>query len=129
MKKFKICQKCGKIWGSREEFLALDDLIPLGFQAHFLDGSKSVLLFEHEAANCGTTLAVAVTEMIDLFPEYNQMPVAVNTSECTGLCLTDNRLEPCGNSNCRNALVRKFVAELNERKRHQQKSQSERQAS
>ncbi len=116
---FKKCQKCGKIWGTRDEFLDLTDLNPLGFQAHFTDGSKSILFFTHMSENCGTTISIPVFEFLDFFPAYEEMPLDLNGPECDGLCLRDNRLQACSNPNCRNALVREFVQTLKEKKKQQ----------
>ncbi len=118
MDAFKICRSCGKIWESRDEFLKLDGLIPLGFQAHFLDGNKSILLFHHDAPNCQTTLAVPVMLFKDLIPGLMERETAFLTSECNGLCLTDNRLVSCGHPYCRNALIRQFAADLAARKKN-----------
>lgn len=111
-KPIKICQGCGKIWETLDDFLKLEDLIPIGFQAHFLDGDKSILLFHHDRPNCGTTLAIPVTEFAHLIPDFYRWQVEVGTEQCEGHCLTTTDLEPCGHPYCRNALVRDFIQSL-----------------
>lgn len=119
---FKKCRSCGKTWQTAEEFFTLKELTPLGFQAHFFDGSKSLLLFHHNTSTCQTTLAIPVKEIAYLIPGYSETEIAFLSEECPGLCLTDNRLEPCGHPTCRNSLVRNFVQELLDKKKQQQKS-------
>lgn len=116
MKIFKACTKCGKVWKSCEDFLELKDLLPLGFQAHFLDGNKSVCLFQHQVPNCQTTLAVPVILFADVIPGFIQSDDALFSNSCRGICLTDNRLIPCDHPYCRNALVRRFVQKLVKKK-------------
>lgn len=112
MQSFKVCTKCGKVWQTREQFLELEELVPLGFQAHFLDGEKSILMFHHETAGCNTTLAIPLQEFVDLIPGYHETELAYGTDSCRAICLTDNDLMPCDHPNCKNALVRQFVQEL-----------------
>ncbi|MFZ0391794.1 MAG: hypothetical protein WAN36_15140, partial [Calditrichia bacterium] len=97
---FKKCMKCGKLWLNRDEFLDSDELVPVGFQAHFLDGDKSSLLFTHKLDDCNTTLGVPLALFSDLIPGFKDSPNLINSSVCPGLCLTDTDLTPCSKSQC-----------------------------
>lgn len=108
----KVCRKCGAVWNSVEQFLSSNEIVPLGFQAHFSDGDKSVLLFQHNTLGCNTTLALPVGEFSGLIPGYDRTPNAFQSPSCRGICLTNNQLKPCDHPNCRNALVRGFVRKL-----------------
>jgi hypothetical protein len=98
----------------------LENLTPLGFQAHFLDGSKSILLFHHNNTDCNTTVAIPLYEVLDLIPNYFSRESAILSASCRGLCLTDSKLEPCDNAACRNSLVRQYIRSLYEKKHTEQ---------
>ena len=70
MEPFKKCQKCGKVWERRDKFLEMDGLLPLGFQAHYSDGYKSIILFLHDIPECRTTLAIPIIKILDLIPRF-----------------------------------------------------------
>jgi hypothetical protein len=117
MEPFKKCNRCGKIWESRDKFLELDDLLPLGYQTHYSDGFKSVILFLHDVPECRTTLAIPITNILDLIPGFDLMENKMLSEKCRGLCLRDPSLEPCDNNNCRNTLVRNFIRDLYKKKK------------
>ncbi|GAB4335749.1 MAG: hypothetical protein Kow0037_16140 [Calditrichia bacterium] len=111
---FKICTGCAKTWESQSDFLneVNADLCVKGFQADFGSGENSMILFNHNLAHCGTTIAIPVVEFANLMPGYfaHQKPGEVN--DCTGSCLASNDLKTCSALNCRNGLVAEFLASL-----------------
>jgi len=120
MQIFKECGNCGTTWQTAEAFFSPEELTPLGFQAHFFDGSKSLLLFHHHTNECQTTLAIRIKDVAHLIPGYSETESVFLSEKCPELCLTDSHLEGCGHPNCRNSLVCDFVQELLEKKKRQQ---------
>jgi hypothetical protein len=63
---FKRCNLCGKEWHSRDEFLNDRAVVLNGYQwnvqnVHLSVGSGGLLLFTHQAEQCGTTMALSAS--------------------------------------------------------------------
>ena len=63
---FKRCNLCGKEWHSREDFLSDRTVVLNGYQwniqnVHLSSGSGGLLLFTHQSAECGTTMALSAS--------------------------------------------------------------------
>ena len=68
---YKRCQNCGIEWQNRNLFLADPDVYPLGFQPHFNDDVKGIVIFHHQVSNCLTTMAIPLAEFFDLIPGFD----------------------------------------------------------
>ena len=105
---FKTCKQCARVWASREEFFGDRALVLSGCQVETDRPAGSVLLFDHKAPGCGTTLAVSVKELADLYagPVYkvNWAPSA----KCPQHCFNPQDLEPCP-AQCASAFVREIL--------------------
>ncbi|WP_173201595.1 hypothetical protein [Geobacter sp. SVR] len=112
---FKSCPKCFKRWSSRDDFLS-DDLISLiGYQASFDQLENGLFLFTHRTSECLTTLAVCVSEFLDLFSGARCPETKALTRECPRFCLDESNLEPCNNP-CQCAFVRDIMQVIHSRR-------------
>lgn len=99
---FKICNKCGCQWETREKFLSDPDIEVVGYQVFFENLKIGLFLFNH---SCHTTISVEADLLLDLYKGVfypDRKPVA--DRKCPGRCLTDNILSPCSDE-CRCAFV------------------------
>jgi hypothetical protein len=104
-KPFKICTTCGVTWPSRDDFLSDSNVVFIGYQVHFADLAAGHFLFNH---NCGTTLAVLVAALEDLYDGLVFETRITGTDQCPGYCLRENELEPCPKK-CECAFVREII--------------------
>jgi hypothetical protein len=92
---FKQCSACGRKWKTRTEFLRDPELCLVGYQANFLQLEAGFVFFNHDAVDCGTTLAVQAGAFRDLYDgpifeyQYRGEP------DCPGYCLDREELAAC----------------------------------
>ena len=92
---FKICPMCKQRWQKRKQFLD-DPLLELkGYQADIEDPEYGLFLFNHNRADCGSTISIRVGRFRDLYdgPMYSQC--LLEAEECRKLCLHKSNLDPC----------------------------------
>lgn len=110
---FKTCTKCGHEWKARKEFLSDPAVTLIGFQADFEDFKKGFYLFNHilEDFDCNTSIAVRITNFLDLYdgPLFNDLKFG--SKECSGYCAKVDELKRC-TVNCRNAVAREIMLEI-----------------
>ena len=110
---FRFCKHCGKIWPDRESFLADSELSLSGCQVETDDPARSLVLFDHRAPNCGTTLAVEVNAFDDLYDGPRHKVNWAPSAKCYGMCFDPEDLSTCP-AECRNAYVREILKILRE---------------
>lgn len=100
---FKTCPLCSKIWSSREEFLADDDLDLVGYQVNFDELELGLFLFNHRI--CKTTLSIRANLLQGLYtgPVFKER--RRGQKDCPGYCLKSTELEGCP-AECECAWVR-----------------------
>ena len=108
MTPFKICPFCNATWRERDDFLCDEHVTLIGYQADFSNKDRGVYLFNHTLDGCGSTLALEVAKMEDLFNGPILENALVGTPECQGHCLTVRNLEKC-DAPCKNARVRNVM--------------------
>jgi len=110
---FKKCSYCSQIWHSRDLFLADKDIKFNGYQADFESPEEGLFLFTHHLHKCGTTLAVQVSLLQDLYkgPVYTERKM--NSEECPSYCMNVSNFERC-ETKCECAYVRKLIQIVNE---------------
>jgi len=63
---FKICPNCLEVWQTRDDFLD-DSLLHLnGYKADFEKLEYGLFFFTHQKAGCHSTLALEVSDFLDL---------------------------------------------------------------
>ncbi len=105
---FKSCSQCGREWADREEFLADPQLSLSGCQVETDAPPSSALLFDHQAAGCGTTLAVSIKAFDDLYDGPRHKVNWAPSAKCPGMCFDPENLEACP-AECRAAYVRQIL--------------------
>ena len=105
---FKECLVCNSQWHTRDQFLADEDVVLIGYQANFVVLEKGLFLFNH---SCRGTMSVAVNEFADLShgPVFNERKTGKD--DCAGYCLHRNLLQPCP-AKCECAYVRDILQKL-----------------
>ena len=91
---FKVCPHCHYEWTARNELLADPSAPVIGYQVNYDDPEKGLFLFNHDAPQCGTTMAVAAGEFTDLHdgPRFKQRR---DDTVCPGQCLHKDDFNPC----------------------------------
>ncbi len=117
---FKRCAKCGRIWATREEFIADPEIVPYAYQPNFRDRDKGFYYFNHIlggglAEDCHSTLAVEAQKFYDLCPAPAFDESKFATATCRGLCLQAGALVTCDQP-CRYAYPREVLKRLIELK-------------
>lgn len=105
---FKTCRQCARSWASREEFLGDPALALSGCQVETDRPAGSVLLFDHRAAGCGTTLAIPVRDFADLYAGAVHKVNWAPSAKCPRLCFDPQNLERCP-AQCASAYVREIL--------------------
>ncbi len=108
MNNFKTCPLCQKIWETREEFLNDPEVEIVGYQMHFRELKKGLLLFNH---SCNSTLGIKASAFLDLYPERTYKKNFFGTSECKQLCTNQSDLSRCPND-CECSWVREIIQEI-----------------
>ena len=103
---FKVCPKCGHVWGMREGLLSDPAVALVGYQPHFEELVAGLMLFNHRT--CRTTLAIEVAAFRDLYHGEVFQHRATGTAECLGLCLQRDDLRVCP-ARCECAYVRHIL--------------------
>lgn len=106
---FKVCSMCGKVWRSRQDFLADEDIICIGYQVEFRDLEFGLFQFNH--VTCRTTLAISASRFTDLHTGPVFEAQLTGTAECPGYCLRQDELRPCP-ARCSCAFVRGVLERL-----------------
>lgn len=108
---FKRCPCCGTEWGDRNVFLSDPEVALSGYQVHFVRLTAGLFLFQHERPGCGTTIALPVEEIVDLYdgPVFNQR--TAGSDACPGYCLQQGNLMGCP-VECECAFVRQILTTI-----------------
>jgi hypothetical protein len=102
---FKQCNCCGASWQTRAEFLADPGVMLIGYQSHFEELATGLFLFNHA---CGTTFAVEVGAMRDLYTGPVFRDRVQGSEACLGLCNRRESLDICP-LQCECAFVREIM--------------------
>jgi len=107
-KPFKQCPCCFETWPTRESFLSDNNLDLNGYKADFEKLEYGLFFFTHLQTNCNSTMALEVSDFIDLYqgPRYPKRRTA--EAECPGYCLDRDQLDRC-NAFCECAFVREII--------------------
>ena len=102
---FKMCSTCKAAWSKRDDFLADSEIELIGYQQNYRDLEAGYFLFNH---SCENTLAISVSEFVDLHdgPVFEES--LDGTEECSGFCQREDNLEPCPRE-CECAFVRSIM--------------------
>ena len=89
---FKMCKVCQKSWASREEFIADNEIMVIGYQVNSVNLGKGLFLFNH---SCDGTLSIQVEAFADLYmgPIYTEKKLG--SESCPGYCQYQSNLKPC----------------------------------
>ncbi len=108
---FMTCKQCGKAWGERCEFFSDQTIVLSGCHMEADHPVSSALLFDHKAADCGTTIAVGVRQLDDLFTGTRHKVKWATSPMCPGMCFDPTNTEPC-DKECACAYVRGILQEV-----------------
>jgi hypothetical protein len=114
---FKTCTMCLNTWTSRDEFLDSPQVGILGYQACLKKPPYGLFLFNHETKDCGSTLAIEVSEFVDLYTGPHYTEPKIGTEACGGHCHNQFDLENC-NAPCAYAFIRALIQILKARVPH-----------
>ena len=103
---FKICNKCGQQWKTRDKFLSDPDIEAVGYQVFFENLKLGLFLFNHA---CQTTLSVEAKLLLNVYkgPFYSGRKPGDGRT-CPGRCLNENILNPCSDE-CKCAFISKTL--------------------
>lgn len=104
-KSFKQCTCCNSDWKTRDDFLADPGIELIGYQVSFDELLLGLLLFNH---TCGTTMAIPVNKLRDLYTGSIYQTRKTGTDECPGYCLRQNELKACP-AQCECAWIRELI--------------------
>jgi hypothetical protein len=102
---FKACPSCGRVWGSREDFMADPEVELIGYQVDAASQDAGLFLFNHR---CEGTLAIPAAAFVDLVGKPLHAPSLYGTKECEGHCLHCHDIDPC-RAFCECAYVRQAL--------------------
>ena len=105
---FRTCRQCGQQWASREVFLADPALRLSGCQVETDRPRSSALLFDHRVPGCGTTIALPVSALADLYAGAVHKVNWAPSAKCPRLCFDPQNLERCP-AECASAFVREIL--------------------
>ena len=111
---FKTCPMCERKWENRESFLDDPELEFIGYQADFGLPEDGLFYFTHEAAGCGSTMAVKVEFFLSLYAGKRYTDIKMLSKECPGYCLNRDLLQRC-KARCRYAYVREVSQVIKDR--------------
>ncbi len=102
---FKECHVCRCQWQTRDDFIADNDVVLIGYQANFVCLEKGLFLFNH---SCQGTMSLGVYEFADLYqgPIFHERKTGFKA--CPNYCLHANLLNPCL-AKCECAYVREII--------------------
>ena len=106
--RFKVCSLCKKDWESRNDFLNDPVIKIIGYIANFEYLEKGLLLFNHNAEGCGTTLVAEIADFMDIYsgPIYSES--LTGSEECPEYCLDKDNLDECS-AKCAHSHVREII--------------------
>ena len=105
---FRFCKQCGREWADRAAFLADPAVVLSGCQMDTRRPGSSVLVFDHRAPGCGTTIAVPADAFADLYAGPVHKVNWAPSAKCPGMCFDPQNLEPCP-AQCASAHVRQIL--------------------
>jgi len=105
---FKQCLVCQHSWETREQFIADEAIVLIGYQANFVAVDKGLFLFNH---SCGGTLSINVEQFADLYAGPVYVERKTGSESCPGYCLHSNNLRSCP-VKCECAYVREILVLL-----------------
>ena len=111
---FQTCKHCGREWSDRDAFLADAELPLTGCQVDTDAPAHSVIVFDHRAPGCGTTLTIRVTDFEDLYTGPRHKVNWAPSAKCFGLCFDPENLDRCS-AECSCAYVREILQAVRER--------------
>ena len=110
---FKECTCCDSKWNTRNDFLTDPGIELIGYQVSFDELLLGLLLFNH---TCGTTVAIPVNKLRDLYTGPIYATRKTGTKECPGYCLREDELRPCP-AQCECAWIRDLIQIISKIKR------------
>ncbi len=113
---FKQCTCCKHAWRTKENFLADPGIHLIGYQVSFDELLLGLLLFNH---SCGTTIAIPVNKLRDLYQGPVYQTRRTGTDECPGYCLRQSELRPCP-AQCECAWIRELLQVISNFKKAEQ---------
>ena len=108
---FETCRQCRREWPDRESFLADPQVVLTGCQVDTDHPRSSAVLFDHRAPGCGTTIAVPVPALQDLYAGPRHKVNWAPSAMCPGMCFDPANLDPCP-AECSVAYVRQILQEV-----------------
>lgn len=111
---FKECRVCNRQWKTRDDFLADEEVVLVGYQANWIVLEKGLFLFNH---SCHGTLSLEVCEFSDLYDGPIFQERKTGSEDCAGYCLHRSELKPCPAS-CECAYVREILQLLKRSELH-----------
>lgn len=92
---FKACSNCRAEWATLDDFLGDSSVRLGGYQINTANLANGLFLFNHEASDCGTTMAVYVSAFTALSEHPVFSPSTDRPETCPGRCLHQDDLAPC----------------------------------
>jgi hypothetical protein len=105
---FKTCPGCKFMWLQRGHLLGDPTVRLIGYQVDFQALHLGLVLFNHVADGCGTTMALSAGEFTDLYKGPVFKGRRESQDNCPGHCLRADVLDPCHNA-CECAFVRHIL--------------------
>ena len=105
---FRRCSQCDHRWTSREAFLADPAVSLSGCQVDTDHPKSSALLFDHKLKSCGTTIAIPVRLLTDLYSGPVHKVNWAPSAKCPRKCFDPKNLESCP-AECASAFVREIL--------------------
>ena len=107
---FKTCTLCLKHWNDVKMFLADPTIKLVGYQPDFSNVSLGLFLFNHEASNCGTTMAISMEFFSSLADKkLKTVPFSLKIKGCPSACGDHKNLNPCHNTVCPGTTARNLI--------------------
>jgi hypothetical protein len=113
-KPFKQCPCCFQTWLTRDAFLSDKSLSLNGYKADLEKLEYGLFFFTHLDPSCNSTMAIEVSDFIDLYRGARYTERRTGEQDCPGYCLDKNQLERC-NVFCECAFVREIIQIIKKR--------------
>lgn len=114
---FKCCTDCGKVWGTRQEFLSDPQMHLEGYQVNFGDLKAGLFLFTHRIEECGSTIAIPAGRFTDLHKGEIFEENMFGKEGCDNSCLHTGVVDPC-KAKCECAYVRDVLKKVKDWEKH-----------
>ena len=108
MANFKTCPKCLARWETRDDFLSDSAIELVGYQADLTTLEFGLLLFNHTAPDCSTSLALFAYQFLDLYSGPRAPEIKALLPGCPRYCLDENYLGRC-DVVCECAFIREVI--------------------